>query len=261
MQVSEILALYDRHERQEADEPGMRRESLEDIVRLIDLRGTESAVVFSRLSDHTADEAIAREAQYFGALGHNLEWKLFAHDAPGDLHDRLLAHGFQAEDEETILALDLSEAPAQLLSPVSPDIRRITRPTDLKDFTRVREAVWPGRHAWLDERLAGLLQTDPQSLSVYVAYADGVPASTARIQFSNHSPFASLWGGATLPELRGRGLYSGLLAVRVQEALRRGARFLTIDATPMSRPIVEKFGFRRLTTATAHVREVAAAEG
>jgi hypothetical protein len=260
MHSSELLALYDRHERQEAREPGMRREALEDVVRLIDLRGTESAIVYSRLSPETADAAILREAGYFEGLGHTLEWKLFAHDAPADLRDRLLAQGFKAEDEETILALDLSKAPDALLRPVSADIRRITRPEDLKDVTAVRQSVWPGRHAWLEERLAGLLTSDPRSLSIYVAYVDGVPASSARIQFSDHSPFAGLWGGATVEELRGRGLYSGLLAVRVQEAIQRGVRFLTIDATPMSRPIVEKFGFQRLTAATAHVLPAAVAE-
>ncbi|EQD40871.1 GCN5-related N-acetyltransferase, partial [mine drainage metagenome] len=62
-------------------------------------------------------------------------------------------------------------------------------------------------------------------------------------------------GGATVPDYRGRGLYTALLAVRLQEAKRRGARFLTIDAGPMSRPIVEKYGFRLLTFAQAHVRE------
>jgi hypothetical protein len=37
----------------------------------------------------------------------------------------------------------------------------------------------------------------------------------------------------------------------VQEARRRGYRFLTIDASPMSRPIVAKHGFQVLTYAHA----------
>ena len=70
-------------------------------------------------------------------------------------------------------------------------------------------------------------------------------------RFPAHSAFASLWGGSTLPELRGRGLYTGLLAARLQEARARGARYLTVDAGPMSRPILERRGFRLLTHATA----------
>jgi hypothetical protein len=31
--------------------------------------------------------------------------------------------------------------------------------------------------------------------------------------------------------------------VRLQEAKARGVKYLTVDASPMSRPILEKFGF------------------
>jgi hypothetical protein len=42
-----------------------------------------------------------------------------------------------------------------------------------------------------------------------------------------------------------------VLAARVQEATARGYRFVTIDASPMSRPIVARHGFRLLTMAWA----------
>ena len=41
------------------------------------------------------------------------------------------------------------------------------------------------------------------------------------------------------------------MATRVQEAIRRGFNFLTIDASKMSRPIAEKYGFQLLTYAHA----------
>jgi hypothetical protein len=37
-----------------------------------------------------------------------------------------------------------------------------------------------------------------------------------------------------------------LLAVRAQEARARRVRFLSVEASPMSRPILEKFGFQML---------------
>ncbi len=70
--------------------------------------------------------------------------------------------------------------------------------------------------------------------------------ASARLFYDGRSPFASLWGGSTLASHRKRGFYTALLAVRVQEAIRRGARYLTIDASPMSRPIVARFGFVHL---------------
>ncbi|MDA8346399.1 MAG: GNAT family N-acetyltransferase [Thermaerobacter sp.] len=251
-----MLALYDRDERRDVDDPGMRREVEDGVVRLVDQVGTDSMVVHSHLDALGADAAIRREAAYFDRLGHNVEWKLYAHDEPQDLHERLLAQGFTAEEPDAIMALDLSQVPPALLEPVPAFIRRLTDADMLKDATRVHEAVWPEKKSKLAERLAYLLRNDSARLSVYAAYMDGEPVSAARIHFSDRSAFASLWGGATLPGYRGRGLYTALLAVRLQEAKRRGARFLTIDAGPMSRPIVEKYGFRLLTFAQAHVRRI-----
>ncbi|MCA9986957.1 MAG: GNAT family N-acetyltransferase, partial [Anaerolineales bacterium] len=58
------------------------------------------------------------------------------------------------------------------------------------------------------------------------------------------SQFASLWGGSTIERYRRQGLYTALLAARAQEARGRGVRYLTVDASPMSRPILEKLGFQ-----------------
>ena len=85
-----------------------------------------------------------------------------------------------------------------------------------------------------------------------MAYVDGLPASTGQISFYEGARFASLVGAATLPAYRGRGLYTALLAAQVQVARDRSVRFLDADASPMSRPIFEKYGFRHLTGVQAH---------
>ena len=76
------------------------------------------------------------------------------------------------------------------------------------------------------------------------------PASAAWTIFQSSAPGAGLYGGATLPQFRGRGHYTRLLAVRAQEALTRGVTMLSVDASPMSRPILEKHGFQYLATTT-----------
>ncbi len=253
MDVAEVLALYDRDERRNTEEMGMRREVAPGVVRLVDTVGTQSAIVFSQLKAQTADAVILREMRYFAELGHVLEWKLFGHDRPADLRQRLLDRGFEPEERESIMVLDLAEPPAALLRPLPEALRRIRTAEALKDVTRVREAVWPGQHPWLEQRLAWMLRTDPERLSVYAIYDDDEPVCAGRIHFPAGSRFASLWGGATLSQRRGRGFYTALLAARVQEAIARHVRFLTIDAGAMSRPIVEKLGFREITWAQAHI--------
>ena len=97
--------------------------------------------------------------------------------------------------------LDLEDAPRVLLEPVRHDVRRITDPDQLDDVVAVQKQVWPEADfvPWLDQQLSENLRVDPEHLSVYVAYIDDLPASSAWITFHRGSQFAGLWGGSTLP--------------------------------------------------------------
>jgi len=56
---------------------------------------------------------------------------------------------------------------------------------------------------------------DP-ALALYVAYADGRPVASARAEFPRDRSFAGLWGGGTIPEYRGRGIYRALVHARAR---------------------------------------------
>ena len=178
---------------------------------------------------------------------------MFDHDTPADLKQRLIAHGFEPDEPEALMALDLEEAPARLLQPVSADIRRITDPAQLSLVAAVQAQVWEKPTPGLEDELAQTLRTHPDLMSIFQAYADDKPVANARICYHPGRRFADLWGGSTLPAYRGRGIYTALVAVRAQEARTRGVRFLTVDASPMSRPILEKLGFRHLVYTTPFV--------
>ena len=189
---------------------------------------------------------IAQEIAHFTALGlaDEFEWKLFGHDQPADLRERLIRHGFEVnEPADAVMALDLSELPPKLAQPVTHDVRRVTDERGLADIYAVIEAVWPEEdHSVAQRNKITLLREHPESISMYAAYVEGQPVCEGWIDFPE-TDFAGLWGGATLSEYRNRGLYTALVAVRAQEAQRRGYRFLTIDASPMSRAVLEKQGF------------------
>jgi hypothetical protein len=53
-----------------------------------------------------------------------------------------------------------------------------------------------------------------------------------------------LYGGATLSRARGRGGYRALLHARWEEAVSRGEPALITQGGSMSRPILERLGFR-----------------
>ncbi|NLX10447.1 MAG: GNAT family N-acetyltransferase [Chloroflexi bacterium] len=244
MDKAQIMALYDQEQRRDVAYPGVRREVTPDVVRHIDLADDgEGMIVYSQLTEANADEVIRAEIRYFEGIGQAFEWKVYDYDQPPDLKDRLAAHGFEVEEAEALMVLDLDDAPERLWQPVRHTVQRLTDPEKLADVQTIEEQVWGEDAAWVFDLLGGALTDHPDQMSVYVAYVDGQPASAAWIHFPARSQFASLWGGSTISGFRKQGLYTALLSARAQEARARGVRFLTVDASPMSRPILERFGF------------------
>lgn len=239
----DILAALD-DERRTAVVPGFGVEATPQVVRHLSLdpaRADQNWIAWSRHSAREIDAAIEGEIAHFGALGRSFEWKVYDHDQPADLRRRLAARGFEVGEAEAFMVLDVHAAPDVWLRPITHDVRRLTDPDGLGDFEAIERAVWDTSHA-SDYALA--LRTEAGTLELYVAYVAGRPAACARASFRPGGPFCGLWGGATLPEYRNRGLYMALVAARVQEAVRRGVRYVAIDAAPTSRPILEKRGFQ-----------------
>ena len=76
--------------------------------------------------------------------------------------------------------------------------------------------------------------------------------SAGRLEPVAGTEVAGIWGGATRPEWRGRGIYRALTAERARAALRLGKRYLQSDSTEFSRPILERSGLVRVTTTTPY---------
>ncbi len=247
MNKSQTIALYDQDQRKDVEYPDMRREVTPNVVRHIDTSDTrEGLISYSQLDEANADDTIREQVSYFESIGKGFEWKLYDYDQPSDLKERLGSYGFILEEAEAIMVLDLEDAPEILWQPVLHPVKRITDPEKLSDVLTVQQQVWDEDFSWLGEYLGSTLSGYPEQMSVSVAYVNEQPASAAWTYFPRHSQFASLWGGSTVSGFRGQGLYTALLAVRAQEAKARQARYLTVDASARSRPILEKFGFEMI---------------
>jgi GNAT superfamily N-acetyltransferase len=160
------------------------------------------------------------------------EWKYYAHDGP-ELRERLLAAGLKPEDEETVVVAEAAAIPPP---PQDVELRLAT-----DEFVELAAGVFGRRSSLPDVAVA------------VVAVADGQPVSGGRIDFEDGVDFAGLFGGVTLPEYRGRGLYRATVAKRAELARERGYRWLYVDALPTSRPILERLGFVAITTTTPFV--------
>jgi GNAT superfamily N-acetyltransferase len=241
--MDDLRALYDRDVRRQPQ--GGEVEVADGVIRVI-AEGWR-AVLWTDLDATTADAVIAREVERFAGLGH-WEWKLFSYDQPPDLADRLRAAGFVPEEEEALLVGDLEQL--DLDSPVPDGVELVPvideRGVDL--LLGAHDDVWGGHEEgyrrWIvDDIAAGRTEA-------VVAMAGGRPICGGRIEFQAHSSFAGLFGGSTVPEWRRRGVFRAVVAYRARRARERGYRYLHVDASNDSRPILERLGFVHLATTT-----------
>ncbi|SBV02499.1 Acetyltransferase (GNAT) domain-containing protein [Streptomyces sp. Ncost-T6T-1] len=259
MRTDEVRALYDRTMREWArpDGPGVRVERDGPLVRQVGGPDDWNGVVWSSpdLDAAGADAAIAAQIGHCAALGlPEFEWKLYAHDGPADLGDRLRAAGFVPEPPETLLV-----APAELLSgPVAlPDgvtLRPVTDAAGAELMARAHERAFGTDGSRLLHQMVRRLEEAPEDfVAVMAVDGDGEPVCSGRMELYPGTGFAGLWGGGTVAEWRGKGVYRALVTYRARIAAERGYHYLQVDASDMSAPILARLGFTALGTTTPYV--------
>jgi GNAT superfamily N-acetyltransferase len=255
--VSLLLDAYDAQLRAHVHDPlpdSVRIEHEGPLLRTVGFgdRGMVEYRGLDGLDGGELDELIARQVRIFAERGEPFEWKLHGHDRPADLPERLRAAGLVPEDMETVLIAPVSALGLEASVPDGVIVREVSELTDLWRIAKMEEAVWEQDHGWIDD-LATERAADPDGLRIFVAEAGDVVVCAGWIRFPSGTEFATLWGGATLPAWRGRGIYRALVAHRAKLAAERGRRYIEVDASDDSRPILERLGFVAVTTTTPYV--------
>ncbi|MDF3301331.1 GNAT family N-acetyltransferase [Streptomyces tropicalis] len=255
MDHATLLALHDRELREGArpDGPGVRVERCAGVVRQVGTARDWNGIVWSSPDAADADAVIAAQIDHFTALGLPFEWKLYGHDRPGDLGARLAAAGFTAEPAETLMVGDLDALSLDAEPPAGVRLSAVTDSHGVDLLVDVHDRVFGTDGGRLRHRLLSRLAADPDTVVAVVALDGEVPVSAARMEPVPGTAFAGLWGGGTLREWRGRGLYRALVAHRARVAARLGHRYLQVDASDDSRPVLQRLGFVPLTTTTPYV--------
>jgi GNAT superfamily N-acetyltransferase len=259
MRAGDVLAAFDSQVRcsTQSDGSGALVEADGRVVRWVAVDGQGwSGITWSQLDDGNADRVIATQVAYYRDLGQKFEWKLYDYDQPPDLARRLAAAGFVPEDEEALMVADVVGLPVDAPLPELPDgvtLLPVTSESDVALLIEVHEKVFGTEHSQLRRSLLTQLRHAPEMTAMVVAMAGDEPVSSARIEFLPDRDFAGLWGGGTMPGWRGRGIYRALVACRAQLAVTRGYRYLQVDASPASRPILDRLGFVTLARTTPYV--------
>jgi GNAT superfamily N-acetyltransferase len=254
MDKDEVLALFDRQIRREypGDGPGDVVELDRNVVRHVGAGESWCGVIWSDLDAESADAAIAAQQRYFGGLGRAFEWKLYAHDRPADLGERLANAGLEADEPETLMVAEIAGLPSEPELPAGVRIERVTGLAGVEQMIAAHQTAFGHSMPRLEQYLRRQVMENPDGLTAVVVLAGDEPVCAARMEFHEGTAFASLWGGGTAPAWRGRGIYRATVAYRARLAAARGYRYLQVDASDDSRPILARLGFQTLSVTTPY---------
>lgn len=185
--------------------------------------------------------AILRDRGRAGA-----EWELGESCTPNDLVSRLAELGIVCDADEPVAIGMVLEAGDELTAPPGVSARPVASIDELVTARRIQGEAFGGSadvvelaQAESDFAAEGVIG------STFLAFVDELPIAAA---YASYTPLGLLlFGGATLPSARGQGAYRALVAARGREAVERGTPVLVTHAGQMSRPILERLGFRPVT--------------
>ena len=209
-----------------------------------------SGITWSDLDEDSAGAVIAAQVAYFAGRGQQFEWKLYDYDQPSDLAGWPPRPGCTPTGDEALMVAEVADVPRDVPLPDGVRLLQVTDETGVGLLIEVHERVFGTDHSQLRRSLLAQLRTSPEVTAVVVAMAGDQPVCSARIEFPAGGDFASMWGGGTLPSWRLRGIYRALVSYRAQLAAARGYRFLQVDASAQSQPILERLGFFSLARTT-----------
>jgi hypothetical protein len=198
----------------------------------------------SGVQTHDVEATLAETRELTG--DRSTIWWLGPSTEPADLEERLRARGFRDPPDR---ATDLV-AMATVEPPDAPEGIEVRRVETLEDYIAASELRWDAfdtREQRREEERAGFENAfrttiDAGAVVYYVAHLDGRVAGTGSCVVSPRGLL--LFGGATAPWARGRGLYRALVRARWDEAVARGTPALVVEADPRtSEPILRGLGF------------------
>jgi GNAT superfamily N-acetyltransferase len=197
-----------------------------------------------RFDAEEVDEVIEQARSLLRARGRiKTQWEVGSRARPAELVNLLLARGLIRDEEPFAVALVLSEEPPP--GPPGVEARRVRT---FAEYVAATEVQWKAFGLPRDEIVETPVQLrerwNSASSIFHAAWIEGELVCAGTCSPTPHG--LALFGGATLPEARGRGAYRALIRARWEEACAGGSPALLTQAGGMSRPILERLGFKRV---------------
>jgi GNAT superfamily N-acetyltransferase len=256
--ASAFLVVYDQCLRTDAETPGAIAQTRLGALRLVTFDGGEGFVTYPAPSGGDA-ETLAQLVR--PALDHyrripsitRVEWKTRGHDRVPGLHEALLEHGFEPDEQESIMIGHARLLDVDVTLPEGVRLRTVTDEGDVRSMTAMEDVAFESQISdSMAQALLGRLARG-DGMELWVAEADGQVIGAGRLEPVAGTHVAGIWGGAVLQAWRGRGIYRALTTARARSALARGKTLIHSDSTDYSRPILERAGLIRVSTTTPYL--------
>lgn len=207
-----------------------------------------------RLEPDDVAEVLAEVRARVAEAGHReAMWRIGPSATPGDLTDRLRAHGLVpderagSEPHSTTMALVTEPEPAA----GDVEVRRVASLEDFRTADRITANAFgesqedrAAHEAIVEESFAR--EQAGHAPRTYLASLAGRPAGAGGALFASDCPAVLMIGGGVLQEARRRGVYRALVRARWDDAAAAGTPTLVTHAGALSRPILERSGFRAI---------------
>jgi ribosomal protein S18 acetylase RimI-like enzyme len=211
--------------------------------------GTSSHPVISNAAFRTDDrldpeELLERARAFFGARGRRFTvWARAGAEGDSDLAAALERAGLQKVYAMPEMVLD--RAPDPYPPPDGVELRRVAAADDAEAFWSVAADAFATNgfpaEVFRYDRSEGLWA---DGIMAFLARVDGRPASIAMTIVYNG--VAGIYWVGTREEARGRGLGRVLTTAAVEAGLGMGGELVSLQASPLGRPIYERMGFEAI---------------
>ena len=257
MATSRFLTAYDEQLRTDAETPGATAVERLGPLRLATFAGGRGFVTYQDLGGAgagTIAEWVAETLAFYRAdpAVVRVEWKTRGHDHAPGLHEALIYNGFEPDEIESIMIGPAGALAVDVKLPAGVTLRRVTAEPEIRAMSAMQDKVFGSPISEGNAEAILRRAASDDGMQLWVAEHQGQIVSAGRLEPVPNTEFAGIWGGATLKEWRGQGIYRALTSARARAALALGKKFVHSDSTEYSRPILERYGLLRVSTTTPY---------
>jgi ribosomal protein S18 acetylase RimI-like enzyme len=253
----EFLVAYDQQLRTDAETPSAIAQTRLGPLRLVTFAGGRGFVTYPAPRGDEV-EAIAQLAKptvdHYRQISEitHVEWKTRGHDRIAGLHEALMDNAFKPDEQESIMIGRTQLLDVKVPLPKSVTLRKVRDEADIRAMTAMEDLAFESDMS--DAMTQALMRRVAlnDGIELWVAEADGQIIGAGRLEPVTGTDFAGIWGGATLPAWRSRGIYRALTAARARSALAKGKTLIHSDSTEYSRLILERAGLIKVSTTTPY---------